>query len=112
MSNYRSYDYDRLAARFKALSNPHRLRIFARLVRCCREAGCGTEFDLSRCAGVIGRDLGIAPSTVSHHLKELRVTGLIRTDRHGRRICCRIDRSALDELAHVLSEHGFTESPR
>jgi ArsR family transcriptional regulator len=112
MSNIRTLDLERIAAQFKALSNPHRLRLFARLARCCDEDCCDSEFDLGRCAGVIGNDLGIAPSTVSHHLKELRVAGLVQTERHGRRVLCRIDRAALDALSHALSDHFSPEPTR
>ena len=46
----------------------------------------------------MGKDLGIVPSTVSHHLKELRRVGLIRVERQGQRIECCVDRSTLGDL--------------
>ncbi|MBD3334403.1 MAG: metalloregulator ArsR/SmtB family transcription factor [Candidatus Eisenbacteria bacterium] len=108
MSNDKIIDVDRLADTFKALSNPHRLRIFLRLVSCCAatDSRCA-ESELKSCAGEIGNDLGIAPSTVSHHLKELRRAGLIRMERRGKMVDCSIDPQNLQELSHVLLSELF-----
>jgi ArsR family transcriptional regulator len=35
--------------------------------------------------------MGIVPSTISHHLKELRQAGLIKMERRGQKIECWID---------------------
>ena len=104
MSNYRKDDIQKLTEMFKALSNPHRLSIFLRLVMCCSE---GTQWDVSPegcvCVGELGQDLGIAPSTVSHHIKELHRAGLIRTERAGQQIKCWIDPGTLRYLAEFFS---------
>ena len=103
MSNTQTVDTAHLAEIFKALSNPHRLRIFMRLVSCCApEGSCCAESDMNTCAGEIGKDLGIAPSTVSHHLKELRVAGLIRTERRGKTVQYRIDLRNVREFSHIV----------
>jgi len=103
MSNHQIIHIERLAETFKALSNPHRLQIFMRLVSCCApEGACTPERDMNTCAGEIGKDLGIAPSTVSHHLKELRVAGLICMERRGKMVDCRINLQSLRELSDVL----------
>ncbi|WP_396266326.1 ArsR/SmtB family transcription factor [Halobacillus amylolyticus] len=41
--------------------------------------------------GELGERLNIVPSTVLHHLKELRQAGLIRMDRKGKNIECLVD---------------------
>lgn len=40
--------------------------------------------------------LGQNPSTVSHHLKELRIAGLIHVEKRGRWIYCSINPAALE----------------
>ena len=83
MSISRNNDIELLAARLKALSNPGRLQIFRQLALCCETgASCGTdEQAMRRCVGELGRGLDLAPSTVSHHIKELRQAGLVRVER-------------------------------
>jgi DNA-binding transcriptional ArsR family regulator len=105
MSNYRNDAVARLADRFGALSNPHRLRIFLRLMSCCgpQESDL-TEEQAAACVGELGRDLGIAPSTVSHHIKELRQSGLIHMERRGQNVACWVEPGTLRELAAFFSE--------
>lgn len=104
MSNYRNADIQKLTDMFKALSNRNRLSIFMRLVLCCAE---GTRWDVSpkgcACVGELGKDLGIASSTVSHHIKELHRAGLIRTQRAGQQIQCWIEPGTLRYLAEFFS---------
>lgn len=85
---------------FKALSNPHRLKIFMRLTSCGPEGiACCAADKAFECVGDLGNNLGIAPSTVSHHLKELYRAGLIKTRRQGQRIECRVDPEILSTLS-------------
>ena len=105
MSNYRTSDLERLAAVFGALSNAHRLRIFLRLASCCSAA---TEHDplengVQKCVGDLGKDLGIAPSTLSHHVKELKTAGLITVLREGQNVQCRVDEHTLRRLARFFA---------
>ncbi len=97
---------ERTAARLKALGHPHRLRIYLRLIECCGAGSCcdTTEEQYAACVGELGANLGIAPSTLSHHFRELRQAGLIRMERNGQRIECGVDASALDELRGLLTE--------
>jgi DNA-binding transcriptional ArsR family regulator len=100
MSNFRNTDSERLADAFKALSNPHRLSIFTRLASCCLPGGtCNTETDMRECVGAVGKNLGLAPSTISHHIKELHRAGLIKMKRRGQTIECWVDPETLDSLA-------------
>lgn len=58
-----------------------------------------------QCVGDLGKGLGIDPSTVSHHLKELRRSGLLRMERCGKTIQYWVDRGTVVELAGLLG--GF-----
>jgi ArsR family transcriptional regulator len=96
-----------LAAIFRALGDPTRLRIFE-FLRCCDreveidEAGdCRPAASLS--VGEVCCRLDQAMSTVSHHLKELRLAGLIRTEKRGRWIYCSINPAGLDLIAEFLA---------
>jgi ArsR family transcriptional regulator, arsenate/arsenite/antimonite-responsive transcriptional repressor len=100
MSKSKINDVEKYAEVFKALSNPHRLKIFMRLASC--ESGgmacCSTD-KVCECVGELGSKLGIAPSTVSHHLKELYRAGLIKMSRNGQRIDCSVDPAIIGSLA-------------
>lgn len=92
-------DVERYAEIFKALSNPHRLKIFLRLVSCCVPGTVWTiETQESTTVGDLAKDLDIVASTVSHHIKELRQAGLIKMRRAGQRIECWVDPEILKEL--------------
>jgi ArsR family transcriptional regulator len=101
MSKYRRADIDRFAAMFKALSNPQRLRIFLNLASCCsRDNRCETSMEgMRRCVGDLGKNLGLAASTVSHHIKELRHSGLMKVERRGQKVECWISEDILRLLA-------------
>ena len=102
MSNLQTTDAERSAAWFRALSNPHRLRLFLRLASCLPQgAACGKR-DVRKCVGEIGRDLGIVPSTVSHHLKELRQAGLVHMERRGQNIECWVEPETLRGLVEFF----------
>ena len=108
MSNNRELNIDKFAEMFKALSNPNRLKIFMRLISCCQP---GTVVSINRntgtegcaCVGELGEELNIVPSTISHHIKELRQAGLIRMERRGQKIECFIDPATLTALQEFFS---------
>ena len=104
MSNRRNASVPRLAGYFKALSHPHRLKIFLRLFALCEPGvGCCAESTVSACVGDLGRPLKISPSTVSHHLKELRQSGLLKMERRGKTVDCWVDPQVLKDLALLFS---------
>jgi ArsR family transcriptional regulator, arsenate/arsenite/antimonite-responsive transcriptional repressor len=84
MSNYRTTGFGRLAEAFKALSNPKRLELFHLLVATCCNGVCCTIDETSVSVDELAEKLGLAKSTVSHHLKELRNAGLIHVTKRGR----------------------------
>jgi ArsR family transcriptional regulator len=104
MPNIRNDELDRLAHVFAALGSPHRLRIFLRLMSCCSGKHFTTDDKVPACVGELGCELGIVPSTVSHHIKELRQSGLIRIKRHGKRIECWIDTGAVRRLKTLFGK--------
>jgi len=98
---------DKLTAMLKALGDPTRRRIYDFLRSCdcpvavddsglVRPAVGPTVGDV--CCRITGTS-GQVPSTISHHLKELRTAGLIEMDRRGKHIVCAIVRDSLAMLA-------------
>lgn len=106
MSNYEIDATDRLAVMFKALSNPQRLRLFIKLMNACPTGECPrvSQAEMRRCVGDLGKDLGVAASTVSHHLKELRQAGLMQVERRGKMIECWVNEDAVGQLAAFFAE--------
>ncbi len=83
---------DQLAARFKALADPTRVRILNLLAASDEVCVCvlNEEFDLSQ-------------PTISHHLKLLREAGLVEAERRGTWGFYRLVPDALDELRAALT---------
>jgi len=102
MSNNQNISLEDMAEIFKALSNPNRLKIFLRLTTCCRPGTVGlyeTDAEVDAMfVGDLGRDLDVGKPTVSHHIKELRRVGIIRTERRGQNIACWVDPDIIDAL--------------
>ncbi len=106
MSKGKIYNTVGYADIFKALSNPKRLQIYMRLAHCNNGGmSCCTDERNYQCAGNLGKDLDISPSTVSHHLKELYRAGLIKTERHAQRIRVWADRGVLNSLADFFGSN-------
>ena len=106
MSNNRTIDMEHLAEIFKALSNENRLRIVKRLMSCCTP---GTVFhfekkDAAAFVGELGEGLGIGKSTLSHHIKELKRVGVVKTQREGQRIKCWVDTETLQAIDQFFRE--------
>lgn len=102
-SNYRNDEIYIYSEMFKALSNPHRLLLFLRLLECCEKPKvCDPKRGYCACIGELGEDLGIALSTLSHHINELRKAGLIRMERDGKRILCSIERDVVMKIGELF----------
>jgi DNA-binding transcriptional ArsR family regulator len=112
MSNYQD-DIFGFAEIFRALSNPNRLRIFLRLISCCPPGTtCSTDVALRQCFGELCDGLEIDPSTVSHHVRELRQSGLIRTERRGKNLLCWVDPETVIAAANLLTGFSLPDSLR
>ena len=79
-----------------ALAHEHRLALFRLLVQAGR-AGMP--------AGSIAEALGIAPSSLSHHLAALHEAGLVVQERAGRSLIYSADYAAMDALLGFLTEN-------
>ena len=104
MSNNKTKSLDDFADVFKALSNPHRLKIFMRLVSCCKPGTVSyVDEESSAYVGQLGEELGVVKSTVSHHVKELKRVGIIRTERRGQKIACWVDPGIVEALKNFFT---------
>ena len=112
MSNNRIDHRERLAKVFKALSNGNRLKIFSRLAFCCTgvDSRC-IDNSASACVGEIAQELDLAPSTVSHHIKELHHSGLIEMERQGQSVQCWVVPEAVGEIEAFFHDLAHPESP-
>ena len=77
-----------------ALGHDARLSIFRLLVK----AG-----DDGLRVGDIGEHLGLAPSTLAHHLSTLVDAGLVLQDRRGREVFNRVDYPAMHRVLDFLT---------
>lgn len=83
-----------VAQALAALGHDTRLEIFRLLVR-AGEDGLNV--------GDIGQHLGMAPSTLAHHLGALVSAGLVMQERHGRQIVNRVDFTVMNQTLAFLS---------
>ena len=109
MSNIKTFAPNALAGVFKALANPHRIAVFMRLAACCGPGTTCEGVSMKTYVGDIGKDLDIAPSTVSHHLKELRNAGLVHMERAGQNVECWVEPDTLDALSRFFRDAGGTD---
>jgi DNA-binding transcriptional ArsR family regulator len=98
---------DDIAARLEALGNPTRLKIFRILVR----AG-----DSGLPVGQLQERLGIAASTLTHHVQKLMAVGLLSQERRSTVLICRANypmmRGLVDALASECCADARVEPTR
>lgn len=90
-----------VAKQLEALGNVTRLEVYRTLVR----AGDG-----GLPVGKLQERIGIAASTLSHHLHKLIVTGLITQERQGTSLICRAEYPAMQALVGFLTDECCAES--
>ena len=79
-----------------ALAQPVRLQVFRALVVAGRSG---------MTPGTMAEGLGIAPNTLSFHLKELAHAGLVTQERASRNIIYRAAYDRMNALLHYLTEN-------
>jgi len=79
-----------------ALAHSHRLQVFRALVV------AGPQ---GMTPGVMAEGVGIAPNTLSFHLKELMNAGLVTQERQGRNLVYRAAYEHMDGLLGYLTEN-------
>ncbi len=82
------------AAQLEALGNPTRLQVYRVLVR-AGEAGLPV--------GRLQEKIGVAASTLSHHLHRLILTGLVSQERRSTVLICRANYPAMEQLLGFLA---------
>lgn len=86
-------DISTYAARFAALGHEHRLQLFQVLVRAGKEGIT---------VGELQAVLGLAPSTLAFHLRELVGAGLVSQQKEGRSVRSYANFKALDEVLQFV----------
>jgi DNA-binding transcriptional ArsR family regulator len=82
----------RVVERLRAMADPSRLRILARL-----QAGEATVGELSR-------ELGIRQASVSKHLAILRQAGIIGSSKVGTQCVCRVRDPSIEQLCAIVCD--------
>lgn len=95
-------DQQQALVSFRALSQESRLQI----VRILVVAGPN-----GMAAGVLAEKVGVSPSNISFHLKELERSGLISQQRESRSMIYRADYEALGGLVRFLMEDCCSGHP-
>jgi ArsR family transcriptional regulator len=89
-----------MAAMFKALSDPVRLRLLSRVASHPNGEACVCDI----------ADVGVSQPTVSHHLKKLREAGLLTSDRRATWVYYRLAPGVLASLGTFLTATNLTAS--
>lgn len=85
-------DAEKMAAMFKALSDPVRLRLFSRVASYPGGEACVCDIS----------DVGVSQPTVSHHLKKLREAGLLTSERRGTWVYYQVAPSVVAGMSAML----------
>ncbi|GGW04366.1 MULTISPECIES: ArsR/SmtB family transcription factor [Streptomyces] len=88
-------DAERMAAMFKALSDPVRLRLFSKVASHPGGEACVCDI----------QDVGVSQPTVSHHLKKLREAGLLTSERRGTWVYYQVAPSVVAAMSAMLDLH-------
>ncbi|MBI2683044.1 MAG: winged helix-turn-helix transcriptional regulator [Acidobacteriales bacterium] len=88
-----------LAAKFKALADPSRVRILELLKK---PSCCAVDVPGGLCACDIEGQLDLSQPTISHHMKVLREAGLVEASKIGQWMWYRRNEKAITELAEAI----------
>lgn len=93
-------EQNKLANLFKALAHPARIAILQRII----------VANTCICGDLVG-ELGLAQSTISQHLKELKNAGIIQGTIEGVSVCYCIDPDAWELMKHHFAEFMSSYKP-
>jgi ArsR family transcriptional regulator len=85
---------ERLAAVFKALADPARVKLLSLIAASDNGEACVCD---------LTAPLGLSQPTVSHHMKMLVDTGLVAREQRGKWAYYRVNDDALDRVARLIS---------
>ncbi|MFI5917871.1 ArsR/SmtB family transcription factor [Streptomyces anulatus] len=91
----------RVSRMFKALGDPVRLQLLWKIAARPAAEACVCEVS----------DVGVARTTVSHHLKKLREAGLLSSERRGTQVYYRVTTEATETLAQALRVERGHDGP-
>lgn len=89
----REEEISAVSSAMKCLGDPSRLRIFWLLCHC------------EECVVNIAAAVGMTSPAVSHHLKLLKLCGLIESRREGKEMYYRTKDSAIAQMLHITIEN-------
>lgn len=89
-----------MAAMFKVLADPVRLRI-ASIVACCPDGEI--------CVGKIASELSVTGPTVSHHLRKLREAGVLGSERRANEVYYQSLPERLGSIFAQLAAHDMVD---
>ncbi len=92
---------EQAARQLDALGSPTRLRVYRTLVRAGQNG---------LAVGQLQERIGIAASTLSHHLKRLIDTGLVTQERQATTLICRAHYPSMNALLGFLADECCIES--
>jgi len=95
---------------FKALSNPHRLELFLKVVA---QNQLGEEqVGESNCLlSKLLPKFNCGASTMSHHLKELVNSGLVSSERQGKFLVVKANPELVQQVAKLFGDNPYATGP-
>lgn len=90
-----------MAFRLRVLSHPVRIKLLSMLFAAARGEECGR---------VLANTMGLPETTISHHLRQLRLAGFIESRRHGMHVFHRPHPRALNALSTTLDPEAEREN--
>jgi DNA-binding transcriptional ArsR family regulator len=88
-----SRNQNKIASIAKVLGHPARIAILQHLI----------EKNICICGDLV-EEIGLAQSTISQHLKELKLAGIIKGNIEGSSICYCIDQEKWLDIKHTLNQ--------
>jgi DNA-binding transcriptional ArsR family regulator len=89
------------ARQLESIGSPVRLKLYRALVR------AGVD---GLACGVLQQRVGLAASTLSHHLRQLKASGLVTQERRATTLICRVNYPAMRRLVDYLVDECCAES--